>query len=414
MGSFRSEIVIDAKGAPVHPGFIDGHTHVSQHTSRGIDSLLANNPGTQVNFAAWKAELRYDDEFASTTLAGIDLLRHGYTGFIDGGTSLEADAVADAANTVGIRAWIPDAYLWDCSDILEVVPRLMSPGLAQKVPFDLERCLRELGSQLHRNKEKDALVRGYVTLYGLGTASDELQRAAKEIATKEGVVCGQHVGYVIGMTEWEETRLGRPVIVHLTDLGVIDQKSTMVHLNVLRDDEIDPLVNSGAPVVWCPSNYFYFAAREGVRGRMPELHKRGVNIALGVDTPKTCTVGDTGCLALHAAAQCGTVLAGNDIFEMLTINAARAIGAENDLGSLESGKLADIVVRTADAADAQPSLDPVFQMAVLGRSTSVDTVIVNGKIVIEEGRSVKISERDVFQDVQASVDRVMQRLGLSR
>ncbi len=414
LASFRSETIIDALGAPVHPGFIEGHNHIGQHSSRGIDALLARNPRSTVNYAAWKAEMRDEDEYASTSLGSLDLLLHGYTGFVEAGTALNPDAVAAAAEEMGIRGWISDPYLWDCRDIMDSAPSLINPALVARAPFDLDRCIRELGLQLKRNRNENALVRGYVALYGLGTASDELQRAAKEVADQNGVTSAQHAGYVIGMTEWAEARLGRPYLVHLADLGVLDPRSLLVHLNVVRDAEIGPLTESGASVVWCPANYLFFAARDGVRGRMPDFHRLGVRLCLGVDTAKYCSVGDTGCLALHAAAQCGTVLSAESILDMLTINAARAIGAEQDVGSIEAGKRADLVVRKDNAPDAQPILDAVFQIAVLGRTGSVDTVIVNGAIVVRHGQSIIVSEEEVYRKVQISIDGMTARLGLSR
>ena len=414
LASFRSDTIVDARGAPVHPGFIEGHDHIAQHSSRGIDALLARHPRSTVNYAVWKAEMRDEDEYASTLLGGLDLLLHGYTGFVEAGTALNPDAVAAAAEELGIRGWISDPYLWDCRDIMDSAPSLISPALVARAPFDFDRCVRELGSQLKRNQDRNALVRGHVALYGLGTASDGLQRAAKEVANRNDVPFAQHAGYVIGMTEWAEARLGRPYLVHLADLGVLDSRSLLVHLNVVRDAEIGPLTESGASVVWCPANYLFFAARDGVRGRMPELHRLGVRLCLGVDTAKYCSVGDTGCLALHAAAQCGTVLSAESILQMLTIDAARAMGAAREVGSLEVGKRADLVVRKDGAPDAQPSLDPTFQIAVLGRAGSVDTVIVNGAIVVRHGRLIAVSEEEVYGQVQASIAGITTRLGLSR
>ena len=410
LGAFEADRVIDAQDAVVHPGFIDSHFHISQHTSRGIDALLARNPGTTVNFASWKAALNDKDEYASTALAALDLLRHGYTAFVEGGTALNPEAVGRAAQAVGIRGWLTDPYVWDRSDVMESVPRLLSPALAAKAPFDLDRCFREMGSQLHWNRDADSLLHGYVFLYGLGTASDELQRAAKALADRNNVVVGQHHGYVREMTVLEEARPGVPSLVHLANLGVLGRNCAFVHVNVLRDAEVAPLAASGAAVVWCPANYLFFAARDG-NGPIPELHRRGVTIALAVDATKNCTVGDTTTLALHAAAQCGLVLSGKTLLEMLTINAAKTMNAD-EIGSLERGKRADLVIRTNAAPDAQPGLDPIFQTAVLGRSTSVQTVVVNGRIVFEGGQSTQVEEDHIYRQVRSSMDDLTARLGL--
>jgi cytosine/adenosine deaminase-related metal-dependent hydrolase len=409
---FVSDMVIDAGGGLVHPGFIDSHLHISQHISRGFDSLVARNPGTTVNYAAWKAELHDEEEFASTALGALDLLKHGYTGFVDGGTAFNPDVVAAAAIELGIRAWTTDPYIWDESEIMDSIPRLMSPELRARAPFGLDTSLRMLGGQLKWNREPDGLVRGYISIYGLGTASDELETAASRLAREAGVAFVQHAGYVIGMTEWIETKLARPYIVHLAGIGVLDDNAVLAHLNVAKDAEVDLVEKAGASVIWCPANYLYFAAREGLRGRMPELLHRGVRLSLCADTPKNCSVGDTGCLALHAGAESGTVLAGADILAMLTTNAGAMFRAP-DVGSIEVGKRADIVVRR-DAPDVQPCLDPHFQLAVLARSASVRTVLVNGKVVLDDGRSTLVDEAEIYRKVQAATDGMNGRLGLRR
>ena len=286
----------------------------------------------------------------------------------------------------------------------------MSPQLRARAPFGLDHALSILGTQLKWNSNEDGLIRGYISLYGLGTASDALQVAAHRLARDNGTAFVQHAGYVLGMTEWSERRLGRPYVDHLDEIGVLDGCAVLAHFNVARDSEIDRVAKAGASVIWCPANYLFFAAREGLRGRMPELHRRGIRLTLCADTPKNCSVGETGGLALHAAAESGTVLRGGDILAMLTCNAAAAFQAD-DLGSLEVGKRADIVIRR-DAPDMQPCLDPHFQLAVLGRASSVRTVIVNGEIALEDGQSTRIDEAELYASVQAASKGMNDRLGL--
>jgi 5-methylthioadenosine/S-adenosylhomocysteine deaminase len=414
VGAFQAVRVLDAGGGCVHPGFIDAHFHVNQHAARGLQSVLEGQPGNAVNFADWKAALGDEDERAGAALACLDLVRNGYSGFIDGATTFAPDAVAAAAEATGLRAWVADPYLWDDRYLMEFVPSLISPSLEARVPFSTERALRQLGGQLHRNRAADGLVRGFVALYGLGTASDELQRAAKACADQHGVACFQHVAYSPAMTEEETRRRTRPGVMHLAEMGVLDGSASLVHLNLVTDAEIERLREARPSVVWCPPAYFLNAAPSGVRGRMGDLRRSGITVALGTDGATHCAVGDTACLAWHAAAVAGDTLTPAALLEMLALNAARAIAADRDLGSLEPGKRADLVIRRTGTPDAQPAVDPVFQLAVLSRTSSVDTVIVDGRIVLRAGRSTLVDEAVVFADVQASVVRMLGRLGLRR
>jgi 5-methylthioadenosine/S-adenosylhomocysteine deaminase len=410
--AFRARRNLDANGAPTHPGYVDAHIHMSLHSSRGFGALVAANHDSVVNFADWKAALTDEDEYASATLACLDLVRNGYTSFVDPGTSFSPEATAQAATLVGMRGWLTDPYLWDQREVMDCMPRLISPALANRVPFDLGRVQRELGGQLFRNQEPDALVRGYVALYGLGTASDELQLTAKECANRNGVTFAQHGNFVRKMTEFDEARLKGPVIAHLIALGVVDANTTFAHMNLIRDSEIEALIDADPSIVWCPANYLIYAASDGIRGRMGELRRRGMKIALGIDSATNCAVGDTGVFALHASTQAGDVVPAGNIFEMQTIHAARSIGASNEIGSLEVGKRADIVIRRQATPDAQPGLNAMHQLVALGRAPSVDTVIINGEIVMRHGFVANVDEDAVFADVQASVTHMMDRLGL--
>ena len=96
----------------------------------------------------------------------------------------------------------------------------------------------------------------------------------------------------------------------------------------------------------------------------------------------------------------------------MTIRAARSIASQDEVGSLEVGKRADVVIRRSDAAEAQPGMDDAHHLAVLGRAASVDTVIVDGRIVLRKGHSTLVDEHVVFADVKASVERMLGRLGL--
>jgi 5-methylthioadenosine/S-adenosylhomocysteine deaminase len=99
---------------------------------------------------------------------------------------------------------------------------------------------------------------------------------------------------------------------------------------------------------------------------------------------------------------------------MMTINAAIAVGGGEHTGSLVPGGRADLVIRRDDVPDAQPGLHPVFQLAALSRASTVDTVIVDGRIVFRRGQSTRVDEGVVFAEARASVERMMGRLGLRR
>jgi len=403
---------IDARGGIVHPGYIDAHNHIVHGTCRGIFTNVERSGGT-VNFADWKADVTPDDEYHATALAGLELLHNGFTGFVESGSAFAPEAIASAATRIGVRVTLAETYLWDQVDIMRHVGSLESKSLFARVPAALDRCLAQLGDQLHRNGDSAGQVHGYVCLYGLGTASDELQLAAKAIAREHGVVVHQHEGYVPGMSAALREQLGRSPVVHLNELGVLDADSTLIHMNVLDDDEVSIVRQTGASVVWCPLAYFNLGLSVTTPCHMPALVEAGVNVALATDGARDCVIGDAALGAHLAARSSGGDVTAETVIEMQTINAARAAGLAEICGSLVAGKRADLVVRRADTPQAQPGNNPVHQLARTFRAGSADTVIVNGRVVLRDGRSTQVDEAEIYAAARQSVGERMARLGLS-
>ena len=408
---YRAQRTLDARGGTIHPGFIDAHNHIVHTTCRGILDLPGRSRGN-VSFADWKADVTSEEEHVATQLSCLEMLRHGFTMFIEPGTAFDNDAVAEGAESIGVRGMLAGCYLWDQVEIMRHLGSLDSRSLYDRAPPTLERCLDQLGSELHRNRDADALVRGYVSVYGLGTASDTLLRAAKKLAEDSEVIFQQHEGYVPAASHADKERLGKPRITHLAEIGVLGKNTCLIHMNVLEDSDIPLIVRSGTRVIWCPAAYLQLGISAEAPCRLPELREQGVSVALGTDGALNCLIGDAGHAAYLVAASVRRPITPSAVIEMQTIEAARAAGLESEIGSIEPGKRADIVVRGTGSPEAFPGVNPVHQLALTCRGGTVDTVIVDGKVVLRHGRSTLVDEELVFAEAQASVKRRMARLGL--
>ncbi len=405
--------VIDAKGAVAHPGCVDAHLHANAQTCRGFfrgDASKGAKGGP--NYADWKATLTADDENAAAGLAAVEMLRHGITTFVEPGSAFEPDAVASATQQVGIRCSLAEPYLWDTTEVMDAIPGLASKALFARVPPERDRCLELLGSQLFRNKDKDGITHGHVALYGEGTASDALYVAAKAIADRESVILNNHIGFDLDLAAAMERNWGKPRFVHLAELGVLGANTTWVHMNLIRDDEVDLIVKSGLSIVWCPLAYVSRGTPLRQHTRIPEMKKRGVNVALGTDSARQSSSGDAGFLALQLAGGAGHATVSEDVFEMMTLGGAQAAGLSHLIGSLEGGKRADIVIRSSEAAEMMPTIDPVHQIVTVGHGPSADTVLVNGRVVLRGGRTTLADDTELFAKARASVDQIIKRLGL--
>ncbi len=412
--NWQAKETIDAKGAIVHPGYVDAHLHVNAQTCRGFFRGDASKGGGRgPNYADWKAALTPEDENAAAGLACIEMLRHGITTFVEPGSAFDPDAVAEATEAVGLRCSLAEPYLWDTTEIMNAIPGLASPSLFARVPPERDRSMKLLGSQLFRNRDKDGISHGHVALYGEGTASDELYIAAKKLADREGVILNNHVGFDLDLAAAMERAYGKSRFVHFAEIGVLGPNTTFVHMNLIRDDEVDPIVKSGLSIIWCPLAYVSRGTTLRQHTRIPQMKKLGVNVALGTDSARQSSAGDAGFLALQLAGGAGYPTVSEDIFEMMTIGGAQAAGLQRLIGSLEAGKRADIVIRATQAAELMPSIDPVHQLVTVGHGPNADTVVVNGRVVLRQGHPTRVDEVATFAKAQASVRGIIDRLGLS-
>ncbi len=402
---------IDAGGGIVHPGFIDAHNHIVHTSCRGVGTLRDDTP-SPVNFADWKAGVTDDDEAAATAMASVEMLRSGFTMFIEPGSLFSTGAAAEAVERVGLRALFAPLYLWDRQECFEAVPSLYSPSLMARAPIDLDRSLAQLDAELHRNGDPDALVRGYVFVYGVGTASPELLRAAHSLARDNGVPLQLHAGYVPMEGEIYRAMTGLSQIVHLRELGVLDERTVIIHANVLDEDEEAAVRETGCQVVWCPAAFFSLGLGRSASFRMAERYRQGTRVALGTDGAFACTPAGIMPAANYASQAYGDPLSPGALLEMQTLNGAAAAGLDAELGSLEPGKRADVVVRSAQASEAHPDNNPVHLLALTMGTGTVDTVLVDGQVVLREGRSTLVDEPDVYRTVSDSVTARAKRLDI--
>ena len=144
---------------------------------------------------------------------------------------------------------------------------------------------------------------------------------------------------------------------------------------------------------------------------MPEFFRKGAAVGFSADVAKVWGYGEQGLIGYLAVREKGDYLSPEDILEMSSISAARAVGQADRIGSLEVGKKADIVIRR-QITESQPALDVIRNLAFVDRTKSVDTVIVDGRPVIERGRPTLVESEQVYERAGRSARTLCDRLGL--
>jgi cytosine/adenosine deaminase-related metal-dependent hydrolase len=410
-----SDTQLDARGAVLHPGFIESHVHITQHLFRHAFSGTTTWPDV-LNFfwGGWLPIITPEQEYASAKLACAEMVRNGTTAFLEGGTVFDNDAAAAAVAEVGMRGNLADSWVMDRGPVIRT-----SNGA--RSPLSTDEAISRLGSQLWRNADANALVQGHVCVHGNGWVSDEVQLAAKACADKHGVVVNQHQSYNAVIVQEEDLQCGSVhVLKHFAELGIMGGNSTYAHMNIVRDDEFDVLCEVKPAVGWCPTASMLYGVGGTIRGRHLELYKAGVCVGLGSDAPNWAgplDVGEQGFVALLTSCEKtggeGAGLEAEDVLTMATVNGAQALGWQDRVGSLEVGKQADLVIRRVDLPEAQPPLDPIRSLVTSSRAKSVETVLVNGRIVVQGGHCVLVDEDSVYEESRGASDALLGAMGYS-
>jgi 5-methylthioadenosine/S-adenosylhomocysteine deaminase len=263
------------------------------------------------------------------------------------------------------------------------------------------------------------LIRGHVSVYGMGASSDELMRAAKATADAGGVTFSQHQSFARGDVAADNNRYGKPPLVHYREIGVLGPNCLFTHMNHLGDDEADAVIESSMGITWCLTSSMIWGAGGTAHGRHDELYKRGCKVALGSDSGNSALRFDLNQQAVLTVLtardkRCDRAALGpEDALAMLTISGARAIGLAKKIGSIEVGKRADIVLRSPDTPEAQPALDEVQALVLSHGAKSVDTVLVDGRIVVRKGRHTLLDEQQVHARLRESARRMLKRIGMN-
>ena len=402
---FVGRDTIDAGGGIVHPGFVDAHVHLSQHLGRSTipDSWAEAREHDQ--WLPYWLNMTPEDAYLSALLACLEMARNGTTSFCDLGARFEAEINAEAANAVGLRGLVAE-ICWD------------QPPDEAVATGDTEACLRRIERQLTAlPPSPSARVWAGVGLPGMGQCSDELLVGAIELAREHGVVCYLHQSFAPEDTEAYRADAGDTTAVeHFGDLGLLGPDLSLIHMIRTEAIELELLGATDTNIVHCPAASLRAAMGASRFGRFPQMVDMGITVALGSDSGNYSDAFDISRQAYLAATIHGEargekgLITATKALEMATIDGARALGIAAEVGSLEIGKRADIVIRDYAQPELRPGLDPILSLVYGGQSSSIATVLVDGCRVVANHRVSAIDEDEVYPEIDLAARRLYERM----
>jgi 5-methylthioadenosine/S-adenosylhomocysteine deaminase len=393
---------VNLQGKWILPGFINTHVHLSQQLGRGLADDVDLLTWLRDRIWPYESSLTEEDNYISSLMCGMELIRSGVTCFAEAGGQ-HVDSMAQAVDQLGIRAMLTRSTMD------------MGEGLPESWQMSTDQALEEQVS-LHERWHGKAGGR-LAVWFGLRTIfnnSDALIQRSKELADQYGVGIHMHVAEVPDEIEFALQTRGASTVRHLEDLGVLDKNFLAVHCVWLDGDEISIFARHDVKVSHNP------AAALKVLGfpKIPEMINAGVCVALGTDGAPAnnhMTLIDDMWLAylFHKARLLDpTVMPAEQVLAMATCDGARALLMEDQVGSLQPGRKADLVVINPNTVTMLPMHDPVANMVSALRAENVESVMVDGQWVMWQRNILTVNEDEIIEEAKVRARAVAQRAGI--
>jgi 5-methylthioadenosine/S-adenosylhomocysteine deaminase len=394
---------IDCSGRVIIPGFVQSHVHLCQTLFRGHADGLELLDWLRERIWPFEGAHTFESLKASARLGIAELIRGGTTACLDMATVRHTDAVFEAAAEAGFRL--------TCGKAMMDVSRGLPAGLREST----KQSLAESDALLERWHEKGGgrLRYAYAPRFVLSCTEPLLEEVAAR-ARANGVPIHTHASENQNELEAVRERCGMDNVAYLNHLGISGPNVALAHCVWLTAREQRLLADTGTHLLHCPSSNLKLAS--GI-AKIPELLELGVQVSLGADGAPCNNNLDMWtemrlAALIHLPRVGPTGLPAEKVFEMATLGGARALGLEDRIGSIETGKRADLAVVDLDGSHAVPGGENLYARLVYsGRASDVRTVVIDGEVVMDEDVLTTVEEDRVIADAMAHARTIVARVG---
>jgi len=398
------DTVIDARGGYLLPGFIQTHVHLCQTLFRGFadDMPLLE----WLRLRVWPMEAAHSPSTlrASVQLAAAELLRTGTTSVLTMETVHDTDVVFETLAEFGLRATVGKCMM----DSDYEVPRRLQEETRASIDESLALKKRWHGAANGR------LRAAFAPRFAVSCSRDLLEAVASLSASEDALV---HTHASENRDEVEVVRRlsgGFSNLEYLADTGLATDRLCAAHCVWVTDSEQMLLAERQVKVMHCPGSNLKLGS--GI-APVAEMRARGISVSLGADGAacnNRLDIFDEMRLAatLQAVRKAPGALPARDVVWMATREGARALGLDGEIGSIETGKKADLVLLDRDRPHLCPSADPWSAIVYSARGTDVRTVLVDGEVLVHDFALTRQDAGAVTASARSAADELARRAGL--
>lgn len=397
-GNYVSRQTINAAGRMIIPGLINGHTHVPMVLFRGLaDDLDLQEWLTKYIFPAEAKNVTEEFVRAGTRLGLAEMIRGGTTTYCD--MYYFEDAIAEETAKAGVRGVLGETVI--------DFPVADNKTNAEAMAYVEKFVKRWQGHEL---------IVAAIAPHAPYTVSEEHLRAARAFSDRTGAPIVTHISETKREVDDSIKAHGASPIAYLDRIGFLGERVIAAHVVWPQGTDSQILKRHGVGVVHNPQSNMKLAA--GV-APVPQLMKEGLKVGLGTDGAASNNdlsmweEMDSAAKLHKVMSNDPKVMSAQEAFELATIRGAAALHLEKEIGSLEVGKRADLVIVEGDSLNQIPSYNVYSDLVYATKASAVQTVIINGRVVMRDRRLLTLNERAIKASAKVFRERIVKSLAAS-
>lgn len=408
---FTADTTLHAEGKLVLPGLVDTHVHNTQQLGRGLADECDIPVQLLERLYGYEKEMTPEDAYWAALLCQLELIKAGTTCFIDP-SSYYPGETARAVATSGIRGIVARTAF----DIHETPIGSLPDTMFRETTDEAVEKAREVVIAHHGSQ--GGRVRAWFALRILSGCSDELCRRIKRLADEYGVGVILHASESRDEIVASRLRYGMGDVERLASLGALGPNMVLIHMGWASPREVALVREFDLKISATPSTSYRLGVGDMRFGRIPELLELGVTVALSSNSAMSSNFLDLVRVMYlaaggHKATTLNpTVMPPERVLEMATRNGARAALWDDEIGSLEIGKKADVAIFDTRKPEWRPVINPIANLVYASRG-GADTVIVDGAILMDAGVVKTIDEAVTLAEGQRRGAAIAARSGLA-